>query len=300
MGFVNFLKGILIGIALVVPGLSGSIFMVVVGLYDKVMDAITTLLTKLKKNTLFLLPIVIGIGVGILASTKGVLFIYERFTWQSSLFFIGLILGSIPLIVRKMHKKQDFKPIYILVAVVCFIMLTAASNMIFSGTDESYIAIRSISSISEFITIVWAGLFSCSLMMIPGVSGSVNLMVIGQYGTIYNAAGSIVDALRYLLIKDMTAFNEAISSAVILLPFILGAVIGIGLIAKLLTFLLKKYEAYVYYGVFGIVCACVVSLLRNGVLNKSIDFSMPLVVGISALCIVSGVVLTFALKTDEK
>ena len=111
---INFVKGIFIGIAVVIPGLSGSIFAVVVGLYEKMIHAVSDFRKNIKKNILFLLPIVLGAVVGILLSTKLILMICETYTQQAYFFFIGLVLGSIPLVLRKLKSKK-FHPAYLLI-----------------------------------------------------------------------------------------------------------------------------------------------------------------------------------------
>lgn len=102
---LNFIKGAIIGIALVISGLSGSIFAVVVGLYDRLLQAVNHFRANPKKNLRFLAPIGLGAVVGILVSTKAVLVVTTHWPLPSYGFFIGLVLGIGPFIYRKLVLK---------------------------------------------------------------------------------------------------------------------------------------------------------------------------------------------------
>ncbi|TFI70980.1 DUF368 domain-containing protein [Carnobacterium divergens] len=301
MSLINTLKGFLIGIALVIPGLSGSIFAVVVGLYEKMMDSINHFKTNKKASFQFLLPIVIGAAIGILASTKMILWVCVEYPIQSYLFFVGLVLGSFPLVLKKM-KKIQFKPSYLIVSLVSFLLILALTKM-GEGGSESYIAIQSFDSWDDAFSMLFAGAFSMSLMSVPGVSGSIMLMVINQYGTVYNAVGQFVDLLFYLLKGDFTAANAAFGSVLLLIPFILGSVIGVILIAKLMGYLLKKYESLVYYGVAGVMVSALITLFETGVFpywsTETATINPLLLVVIGIICLVIGVVCTLFLDSPS-
>ncbi len=271
----HFIKGILIGIAAVIPGLSGSIFAVVVGLYEDILLAVNNLRKQTKKSILFLLPIVIGAAVGVLISTNLVLYICETYTHQSYIFFIGLVLGSIPLILRKM-KKVPFRSVYLILPLITFAVILFVSfytKNLSSGSAESYVAIPQITGIGDFLVIFFSGLVSCSLMSIPGISGSITLMVIGQYGSVYNAVGKCADMLTSLVQGNWEGVKASGSSVFVVLPFALGAIAGFLLIAKFLVYLLKKAEALTYYAVFGLVLGAIATLFLDGVFADKTQLS---------------------------
>ncbi len=186
---VNFIKGIIVGIAVVIPGLSGSMFAVIVGLYEKMINAVSTLRKGFKKNVLFLLPIVLGGVIGILLSAKLIVDLCEEFPQQAYFFFIGLVLGSIPLVLRKV-KQINFKPVYLLITLFSFIFIMIMGYLSSGETSESISeTTHYLTSFSDVIAVFIAGFFSCALMSVPGVSGSVTLMVLGQYNKVYGAVG---------------------------------------------------------------------------------------------------------------
>jgi len=259
---INGIKGILIGIALVIPGLSGSIFAVVVGLYDKLLLAVSDFRKDWKKSTVFLLPVAIGCVVGILASTKIVLYLCETFRLQAYAFFVGLVLGSLPLVLNKI-RKQPFNWKGAAIAVVSFAAILFVGSL--AGDKSSAVQITSITGIGVFLDLFISGMAICALMMIPGVSGSVMLMLIGKYETIYRAVSCAGDFLRAFIAGNMDEAWALFANILVVLPFLLGALVGLALVAKLISWLLSKYEAKVYSGVLGLVSGAAVSLLGTGV-----------------------------------
>ena len=300
MSIINVIKSFFIGIALVIPGLSGSIFAVVVGLYEDIINAVSSFSKDIKGNIKFLAPVAIGCVIGILASTKAVLWLCENYQLQSYMFFIGLVLGSAPLIWRKMSKIK-FNPVYLLLTIISFaaILLTSSGS---SDSEKSYIAIQALRGLPDFLTLLFAGIISVSLMMIPGISGSVMLMVLGQYGTVYNAVGSALDFLMYVIKGDFIAASECFMTVALIIPFLLGALIGIVIIAKILSFLLKKWESLVYYCVLGLISGAIVVLaLEGGIVEIAADFSANVLnIFISIIFIVIGCVCTVFLDNPKE
>ena len=104
---VNFLKGIVAGIGGVSPGLSGSVLLILLGLYHQTLEALGTLLTRFKQNIRFLLPIVLGMVTGVLLFSKVIDFCLTQYEMPTRFCFLGLILGTIPLFYREV-KKEGF------------------------------------------------------------------------------------------------------------------------------------------------------------------------------------------------
>ncbi len=266
---IKIIKGFLIGVAAVIPGLSGSVFAVVVGLYEDLLLAVSNLRKNFRSSIRYLLPIVFGAALGVLLSTNLVLWVCETYRQQSYFFFIGLVLGSWPLIWRKM-KKIRWKPQYCLLTLAAFagvLLLSSYTSTLAKAGAEDYVAISQLQGAGDILTVFGAGLFSCSLMSIPGVSGSILLMVIGQYGTVYHSVGQCADLLLFLLQGEWSQAGNAASGVLVALPFLLGAALGFLLVAKLLVSLLKKAEALTYYAVAGLIAGSVVTLFRDGILS---------------------------------
>ncbi|MBE6012194.1 DUF368 domain-containing protein [Anaeropeptidivorans aminofermentans] len=295
MNLVNAIKGFFIGIALVIPGLSGSIFAVVVGLYEGILEAVNNISKDFKSSVKFLMPIAVGAVVGILASTKAILWVCQEYPVWSYLFFIGLVAGSVPLVLKKINLIK-FNPLYLLITVGSFIAILYITALGNTGGSTSYIAIERLNSPGDFFTMVFAGVFSVSLMAIPGVSGSVMLMVINQYGTVYNAVGTCLDLVSYLIKGNMAMAQESFFTVLLVLPFLIGAIGGFVFIAKIMGYLLKHFEAQVYYGVAGVVLAAVVTLAGDGVVKNlntlSFAGNTPLILVLGTAFVVVGFLCT--------
>lgn len=249
---INFLKGIAFGVAVVIPGLSGSAFLVVLGLYEQTINAIAGLRKNIIKNFLFLLPIGLGGGIGVLISTRFVLWLCQRFPIPSYLLFIVLVLTAFPDVYKKIKKRRF--GFCMLLLVICgfgfMIAMNVSAEMLqqYGGHQlDSYVAISNVNSFVDGMTILFAGFLSCGMMSVPGVSGSVILMMIGQYGTIYNAVANI---------------NIPIISL-----FAIGSGCGVLIASKFLSRIIAKFESEMYYVVMGILIGCILTLFVSGVLN---------------------------------
>lgn len=263
--FVLLFQGIILGIAAVLPGLSTSVAAVLMGIYNELIDLMDNIRNDVKGSIKKLLPMGGGAVIGIMLSVSIVLKVCDKFPTQSYIFFAGLVIGGFPVVIKKINMKP-FKIQYLLITSILFGIMYIVSCLN-QTSDSSFVAITYIDSAKTFLTMMFAGVFSVSLMAIPGVSGSIMLMIIGQYGTVYNTAYQGVEMLSSLLRGDMTAFKQSMMSVMLLLPFIIGAIIGVAVIVKLLNFLIKNYEFAVYYGVAGILVSSVYTLINSAFLN---------------------------------
>jgi len=257
---MNFIKGIFIGLALVIPGLSASTFAVVTGLYDKIIFAANNLRKDFKKSFLFLLPIGFGAAIGILASVSAIVEVMYRFPLQSYAFFIGLVLGSIPTIYGKIKgdTKTKAKNNY-LFAVFGFAIIVVLSFIV---PSDDATAISQIDSAGDFIGIFTAGIISCFLLAVPGVSGALILVLLGQFATVYGAVGNFADMIFMLIRGQEGALELGLYSGAIVLTFFVGAIIGLIAAAKIIGYFIERYEIKVYFAVMGLVLGAVVTLFH--------------------------------------
>lgn len=300
MSAINVIKGFFIGVAAVVPGLSASIFAIAVGLYEQLLFAVSDLRHNFVKHVLFLIPIGIGVGIGGLVSVDVTLIVIERFPAYAYLFFMGLVLGSVPMIVRKIKATGDGGPWVIsakdvgdwVIAVLAFVAVLAMAG---AAGDSDYVAMYRIGGVLDFVWIMAVGAISVSLMILPGVSGSLILIILGQLGTVYNAASAAGDFLISMVSSSYERAFDAFYTLFILVPFGIGAVIGLFSIAKLMSWLLKSFEKSVYYGVLGTLVATMVVLFNMGVIENIYggDWSQAFaLVGIGAVCVAGGYICT--------
>lgn len=306
---INFVKAVIVGIAVVIPGLSGSMFAVIVGLYEKIINAVNTLRKNFKKNILFLAPIALGGIVGILLSAKIIVDLCEQYPQQAYFFFIGLVLGSIPLVFRKI-KLVKFKPVYLLIALFSFGFILLMGYLSSGNASETISeTTHYLTGLYDVVAVFVAGFLSCAFMSVPGVSGSVTLMVLGQYNKVYGAVGDCSDMIKFLFKGDFEnalLMGRSLGTAIV---FGIGGILGFIVIAKLIAKLLLKCEAQVYYGVSGMVVGATVILFAQGVLTDTrfksmftgeIPDGLLLLLLIDLLLIIVGVVCTLFLDDDSE
>ena len=236
------IKGFIMGIANIIPGVSGGTLALTLGIYEDFINAISHFFSDFKKNVKFLIPVVIGMGLSIVTMSNVISYGLENYPIPTALFFMGLVVGGIPMLVGKVKDKKEKKDIssYI-IAFLTFglVMVLAFSDEIF-GSGLGEVTLANVDFMG-YIVLFLVGIVAAATMVIPGVSGSLVLMLLGYYKP-------VVDT-----IKELTHFKNIGHNFVICVAFGLGVVIGIVVIAKIIEWLLKKYETKTYFGVIGFI-----------------------------------------------
>ncbi|MDE6925857.1 MAG: DUF368 domain-containing protein [Acetatifactor sp.] len=249
----SILKGMLIGIANIIPGVSGGTMMVSMGIYDKLIHCITHLFSEFKESVKFLFPIAIGMGIAIIASAFGLEWLFESFPVQANLLFIGLILGSLP-IMWKNVKRSRMKAGHLIAALAFFALVVGMAA--FGGTEGA--AANLTFSIVNVLKLFLVGIVASATMVIPGVSGSMVLMLMGFYQPILSAITDFIEALTSF---DMDGIFAGIG---ILAPFGIGVVAGVFAVAKVVEIIFEKFPLYAYWAIIGLVVASPVAIALMG------------------------------------
>jgi len=251
---INFLKGIIAGIGGVAPGLSGSVLLIILGLYQKVLEALGTMFRDFKKNIRFLLPVVIGMFVGVLLFSKVIDFFLTTFEMQTRFCFLGLILGTVPLFYKEV-KKNGFSKIYYLVilgaAALGFWMFRVNPDTFSQITDPT------------LLQCIILGVAVAATAIVPGVDPAVLLSTLGYYEMYVRALANF----------DLT----------VLLPMLIGLAGGAVLISFCMSALFKKFYTATFSVVFGIF----LSMIPN-MLNETCVLGWNMVSGISVLLVLVG------------
>lgn len=243
IGLINFIKGFILGIANVIPGVSGGTMAVSMGLYELILSSIGNFFKDIKGKFIKLLPIILGILVAIVSTSKLVTYALTNYKAQTLCLFIGLIFGGVSLIMKKIKGKGS-KINYLIFFIVFFFVISL--NFLKTGLIE--ISFTNM-GIIDYLLLLVMGFIASSAMVIPGISGSFILMVLGYYDKIIYTVSTITD------------FSKLGSNLLILVPFGIGVIIGIVFMAKLITNLIKKYETKTYFAIMGFVLSSIVVLL---------------------------------------
>ncbi len=262
-------KGFVMGSANIIPGVSGGTLALILGIYERFISAISHFIENFKENIRFLFPLLLGMGLAILSLSHVIDYSYTHFPIPTTTFFMGLVLGGVPLLAKKVWKKEEIKkPVNGLIFFLTFalVIFMACSDMIFKDSIEVSLINM---SIGEYLLLFLVGVIASATMVIPGVSGSLVLMLLGYYYPVIS------------VIKEFTKFKNIGSNILILGIFGLGVLVGIVLISKLIEFLFKKYEVKTYFGVLGFIIASIIAIPLSTYLNIAIHFDiLQIVIGI--------------------
>ena len=273
----NVLKGMVIGIANVIPGVSGGTMMVAMGIYDKLIHCITHLFSELKKNLLFLAPIAVGMALAIVGSSFTIEKMFELFPFQTSLLFVGLVVGGLP----AMWKNVKGKSIKLGHIITCVLFLALVVGMALLGETEGNAAELTFSLVNA-IKLFFVGVIAAATMVIPGVSGSMVLLLIGYYNPILSAINAFI---RAALSLDFAGIMAGVG---VLAPFGIGMVIGIFAIAKLIEIIFAKFPLYAYWGIIGLIVASPFAILAMGSFGTITVISVvPGVVALVIGCVIA-------------
>lgn len=220
-------KGILIGSTMLVPGVSGGSMAIILGIYDRLIDAVSDFFKDIKCNLIFLLMFVLSAGVGMLLLAKPILSLLETYPKVMGFFFIGAVAGGIPAICTQAQiKRISWKQIlYIIIGLVVVAMLSffPTDNLMENVSEGNYSII--------FLLIV--GVIAAIALILPGISVSYLLLIMGLYH----------ELMRAISVLDMT----------FLLPIGIGLLCGIVLLTKGLKFLMTRYPQMSYLVILGFV-----------------------------------------------
>lgn len=245
----NFFKGLIAGIGGIAPGLSGSVLLVILGLYEQTVNAIGTLFKNFKTNIKFLLPLLAGLGVGILLFSKVVDYLLESFEFQTRYAFLGLILGTIPLFYREVRKNGFRKRYYGLMAVAAAVgfFLFGFNRHLFPAVTEP-----------NLLQCVLLGVAVAGSSIVPGVDSAAIMSAFGLYE---------------LYVSSLADFNLQI-----LIPAAGGLLVGALVISFVMNLLIKK----AYTGTFSVIFGMFLAIIPTVVMEESCTVtSLPM--GLAAI-----------------
>lgn len=272
------LKGFALGIANVIPGVSGGTIAVILGIYEKLIEILSNLKTKLKENFKYLLFLAIGLILAIGLFSNAVTFCLKNYPFATILFFIGFIIGGMPPLLNKVKSKIDIK------SVICFIIAFTVVMLMAFITPDTMNKSLDIINIKTLIILFLIGVLGAASMVLPGISGSFVLMLIGYYEPIMNS------------ISEFTKLNNLTHNILILAMFGLGVLFGIIFMAKLIKILLEKYEIPMYMGIIGFVIASAISILVS-VIGSSYGV-LQIIIGVILMFV--GIIASRMISKGEK
>lgn len=230
----NFFKGIIVGMGGIAPGLSGSVLLVIFGLYQKTINAMGTLFKNLKKNLMFLVPLFAGFGIGVLIFSKIVDYLLNNFEMYTRFAFLGLIIGTVPLFYKEVKKEGFSKKYYI------FIGAAVAVGVVFSFFSDGLFP--KITDPNLFQSVI-LGVAVAASSIIPGVDSAVILSTLGLYEIYVSSIANL----------DMP----------VLIPAAFGLVIGALVISFVVNKIIKRFYTASFSIIFGLFLTIIPSVLTE-------------------------------------
>lgn len=231
---INFLKGIVAGIGGVSPGLSGSVLLILLGLYHQTLEALGTLLTRFKKNIRFLFPILAGMATGVLLFSKVIDFCLTNYEMPTRFCFLGLILGTIPLFWNE-TRKRGFSRRYFLVILAALVL----GLWMFNANPELF----SVVTDPNLAQCIFLGVAVVATAIVPGLDPAVVLSTLGYYE---------------LYVHSLANFDISV-----LAPMAIGVAAGGIAISYGMTALFRRFYTATFSVVFGLFLSMVPNMLNE-------------------------------------
>ncbi len=230
----NFLKGILVGLGAIAPGLSGSVLLVIFGLYHKTVEAISTIFKQFVKNLKFLVPLAVGIGLGIVLFSRLVDYLLVTFEMQTRFAFLGLILGAMPLFYREVKKKGFDKKYY-------FVILAAwiAGSALFLLNRDLFPVVTDPGMLQSVIL----GVAVAASYLVPGLDSAAILSALGLY--------------------NVWVHSLATMDFSVLLPALVGAGGGVLVVSYIMDKLIKRFYTPTFSVIFGLFLAIIPTIFND-------------------------------------
>lgn len=285
---LDIIKGMLIGIANVIPGVSGGTMALSMGVYDKIIGSVSNLFRDFRQSVLTLFPILLGCALGIVGFTYAIEYLLSRHTFVTCMTFVGLILGGVPILYRALRKekRKAGRRIPLSGWLAFLILFSVAVGMpLLNSSSETMSTITA--TPGTMVILFFIGIIAAATMVVPGVSGSLVLMILGYYYGIINSLKSFFDALKAF---DLPALMEL---CMVLVPFGIGVLLGIFLIAKLITFLFESFGVQTYCAIFGLILASPFAIFYNTGLFSQLSSLSPVTVLLGIVLAVAGGAFTY-------
>ena len=231
---VNFLKGIVAGIGGVSPGLSGSVLLILLGLYHQTLEALGTLLRHFKQNARFLFPILLGMGTGVLLFSKVIDFCLTHYEMPTRFCFLGLILGTIPLFYREVRKNGFSRRYWLVIlgAILLGTWLFTAHPALFPTVTDPNLA-----------QCIFLGVAVVATAIIPGLDPAVVLSTLGYYEC---------------YVRSLANFDISV-----LAPMAIGLAAGGIAISAAMTALFRRFYTAAFSVIFGLFLAMIPNMLNE-------------------------------------
>ena len=281
--FNSIFGGMFVGIANIIPGISGGTMIVIFNLFDKLTYAVSDIFKRhtdtRKQSILLLVKVLLGAAIGIILFAKILGFTLKYYEAETIMCFMGLIMFSVPIIIKEELKGEKFNILFFIIGFAIIIGLEYLQKNTFNNNTNSTM------NLIHFLTMIVLGIIGGATMIFPGISGSMVMLVLGKYELVRS------------YIDKLTSFDmEAIIS---LCFFGIGVIIGIVGSSKITSYLLKNHKGKTMSLIIGFIIASALILPFN--LENHIKFTTMKICSLIIWFIIGGMIIYYInrLKTKE-
>lgn len=248
----TFVKGIIIGLSNLIPGISAGTIAITLGMYEKIINSVSNLKKEFKSNAIFLMLIVVGMILGLLGFSNVISYGMNNFPLATKLLFLGLIFGGLPILYKEIKNNYETKNITSLV--ISMLLVVGLSLLSGKGT----LANLSDLNILALLKLLLVGMVAAVTMVVPGISGSLMLVLLGYFEPIVNT------------LKSLSHGKDIINNSLPLIPFGIGVLVGVVLAVKLIKYLLNNFKVTTYFAIVGFVLGSIITILISINYNASL------------------------------
>ncbi len=240
-----FISGIFVGSGVVLPGVSGSVIAIIMGIYDYIIFTLNNVKLNFKEKFLKLLPLLIGISFGVIVFGNILLILYDKFQYEMMYIFMGLILGEIPLLVSKVKKEkgEEINKKYVFISIFISVTLIILPKILNFNINNPF----------NPINLFFSGFLYIAGKIIPGISSSLFLMILGLY--------------EYILNLISNPFSLTINQIILLIPFFCGILFGFLILIRLINYLFNRFFSKTYSVIIGFVIGSVFAIYPGVEIN---------------------------------
>ena len=237
------MKGFIVGMGKIIPGVSGSMLAISLGIYEQLLSGLSDIRKEFINRSTFLIKVGFGILIAIVFTSKIVVKCLDEYYLSTMLLFIGMIIGGIPSLVNTINfSKRDFVKLL-------FVLIIQILLFVFVIPEAKCHVLEF--NIIEFVKLIGIGVIDALSSIVPGISGTALLMMFGYYDIVFSSFSTLFD------------FDVILKNVFVLIPFFLGFLIGIIVVSKILTFLFKNFKKVTYIFIIAFSIASVFVLFKN-------------------------------------
>ena len=274
-----FLKGIAVGIAMIIPGVSGGTLAVILKIYDDLINAVNQIFKHFKDSMKVILPVLLGAVVGFIALVFPLKWGLEHCPLIVVTLFVGFIVGSLPSLYKNVSGKES--PISFIWGVIFLALMIGLCFL--PSANVNTISLN----VGTWFYLVLIGFIISSALVAPGISGSMLLMVLGFYESILN------------IVSEIIKFQNLGHNILILIPLAIGIVLGFFVVSFVMGKLLKHYPVPTYFAIMGLIVGSIACIYTKTFSDYEVVLD-ALQISLSILSFIIGGTISFFIGRKDK